>query len=97
LLQAPFCVHPKTGKVCVPIDPAAAWDFDPEEVPTVQQLVQQLSEQQQQQAAAGGGAPDAPGSKVSCVVFMHNTHCDSLSVACTCDGSRGQDVANGSC
>ena len=27
--QAPFCVHPKTGKVCVPIDPDAAWEFDP--------------------------------------------------------------------
>lgn len=44
--QAPFCVHPKTGKVCVPIDPEAAWDFDPEEgVPTVQQLVKELAEQ----------------------------------------------------
>lgn len=47
-LQAPFCVHPKTGKVCVPIDPAAAWEFDPDEVPTVQQLVQEISKQQQQ-------------------------------------------------
>ena len=27
--QAPFCVHPKTGKVCVPIDPDTAWEFDP--------------------------------------------------------------------
>lgn len=54
VLQAPFCVHPKTGKVCVPIDPAAAWDFDPDQVPTVQQLVQELTEQQQ---AAGSDAP----------------------------------------
>ena len=29
LLKAPFCVHPKTGRVCVPIDPAFADDFDP--------------------------------------------------------------------
>ena len=29
LLKAPFCVHPKTGRVCVPIDPALADDFDP--------------------------------------------------------------------
>ena len=28
-LQAPFCVHPKTGRVCVPIDPEKAEDFDP--------------------------------------------------------------------
>lgn len=31
LAQAPFCVHPKTGKVCVPIDPDVAWEFDPGE------------------------------------------------------------------
>lgn len=29
LLKAPFCVHPKTGRVCVPIDPQHADDFDP--------------------------------------------------------------------
>ena len=35
LLKAPFCVHPKTGRVCVPIDPRAADKFDPITVPTV--------------------------------------------------------------
>lgn len=29
LLKAPFCVHPKTGRVCVPIDPQLAHAFDP--------------------------------------------------------------------
>ncbi|KAM1209126.1 hypothetical protein ACFX2J_014703 [Malus domestica] len=29
LLKAPFCVHPKTGRVCVPIDPNHCEDFDP--------------------------------------------------------------------
>jgi hypothetical protein len=42
--QAPFCVHPKTGKVCVPIQPQAVWEFDPDAVPTVQELVDQLQE-----------------------------------------------------
>lgn len=51
-MQAPFCVHPKTGKVCVPIDPEAAWDFDPDDVPTVQQLVQEINEQQQDAGAS---------------------------------------------
>ncbi|KAF6251539.1 primase subunit of DNA polymerase alpha [Scenedesmus sp. NREL 46B-D3] len=46
LLKAPFCVHPKTGKVCVPIDPESAWEFDPDDVPTVQQLLQEINEQQ---------------------------------------------------
>ncbi|KAI7838794.1 hypothetical protein COHA_007409 [Chlorella ohadii] len=43
LLKAPFCVHPKTGKVCVPIDPDAAWEFDPDTVCTVGGLLNQLN------------------------------------------------------
>lgn len=43
LLKAPFCVHPKTGKVCVPIRVADAEAFNPEQVITVQQLVTELS------------------------------------------------------
>ncbi|OUS46310.1 DNA primase small subunit family [Ostreococcus tauri] len=35
LLKGPFCVHPKTGRVCVPMDPAKAEFFDPAAVPTV--------------------------------------------------------------
>ncbi|CAN6585907.1 unnamed protein product [Malus baccata var. baccata] len=34
LLKAPFCVQPKTGRVCVPIDPNHCEDFDPAAVPT---------------------------------------------------------------
>ena len=44
LLKAPFCVHPKTGKVCVPIDPARAWEFNPDTVCTVGQLLNELNE-----------------------------------------------------
>jgi DNA primase small subunit len=43
LLKAPFCVHPKTGKVCVPIDPADAWSFNPDTVCTVGGLLNQLN------------------------------------------------------
>lgn len=42
LLKAPFCVHPKTGRVCVPMDPARAESFDPMKVPTVAQLLNEL-------------------------------------------------------
>ena len=43
LLKAPFCVHPKTGKVCVPIDPKHAWEFDPDTVCTVGKLLNELN------------------------------------------------------
>ena len=42
LLKAPFCVHPKTGRVCVPVDPNNVESFDPNKVPTVVQLLQEL-------------------------------------------------------
>lgn len=43
LLKSPFVVHPKTGRVCVPIDPAKAESFDPAEVPTIGRLVEELN------------------------------------------------------
>jgi len=42
LLKSPFCAHPKTGKVCVPIDPAKIDDFDPDEQITLATLYQEL-------------------------------------------------------
>jgi DNA primase small subunit len=44
LLKSPFCVHPKTGRVCVPIDPENADAFDPFTVPTVRSLCEEVSQ-----------------------------------------------------
>jgi len=44
LLKSPFCVHPKTGKVCVPMDPQTCERFDLDAVPTMNSLVQQIAE-----------------------------------------------------
>ena len=44
LLKSPFCVHPKTGRVCVPIEVANVESFDPFAVPTLAQLMKELDE-----------------------------------------------------
>ena len=44
LLKSPFCVHPKTGRVCVPIDPDQAEKFNPFTVPTIRQLDEELND-----------------------------------------------------
>lgn len=42
LLKSPFVVHPKTGRVCVPIDPDNVNAFDPSTVPTIGKLAEEL-------------------------------------------------------
>lgn len=59
LLKSPFCVHPKTGRVCVPIDPARADQFDPFAVPTVRTLCEEVDAYDRAHAGGGGEAvPD---------------------------------------
>ncbi|EGO03875.1 hypothetical protein SERLA73DRAFT_175568 [Serpula lacrymans var. lacrymans S7.3] len=56
LLKAPFCVHPKTGRVCVPVDAKKIHKFDPSRVPTVHQLLRELDAGASADSAAGGSA-----------------------------------------
>lgn len=44
LLKSPFCVHPKTGRVCVPIEAGDAESFDPFDVPTLARLMRELDD-----------------------------------------------------
>ncbi|KAF9586321.1 hypothetical protein BGW38_006943 [Lunasporangiospora selenospora] len=44
LLKSPFCVHPKTGRVCVPIAIETCEEFDPKSPPTVPDLIKELNE-----------------------------------------------------
>ena len=43
LLKSPFVVHPKTGKVCVPINPKVVEQFDPDNVPTITTLINEIN------------------------------------------------------
>eukprot|EP01038_Epipyxis_sp_PR26KG_P012349 gene12349-16562_t len=44
LLKSPFCIHPKTGRVCVPINPNDADSFNPFNVPTVRSLCEEIDQ-----------------------------------------------------
>ena len=44
LLKSPFVIHPKTGRVCVPIDIKKLEKFDPLGVPTVTELLGEIDE-----------------------------------------------------
>ena len=43
LLKSPFCVHPKTGRVCIPIQADEVDSFDPFKVPTLPELMDELN------------------------------------------------------
>ncbi|XP_058797555.1 DNA primase small subunit [Phymastichus coffea] len=43
LLKSPFCVHPKTGKVCIPINPKVVDQFDVNNVPTIMTLIDEVN------------------------------------------------------
>lgn len=42
LLKSPFCIHPKTGKIGVPLDPKTVDQFDPNKVPTIETLLDEI-------------------------------------------------------
>ncbi|XP_033335796.2 DNA primase small subunit isoform X1 [Megalopta genalis] len=44
LLKAPFCVHPKTGKVCIPFTANTVDKFEPDKVPTITSLIEEINE-----------------------------------------------------
>ena len=44
LLKSPFVVHPKTGRVCVPIDPNNCDSFDPFAVPSLSKMSDEINE-----------------------------------------------------
>jgi len=53
LLKSPWCVHPKTGRVCVPVDAERADAFDPSQVPTLRMVAEDLDRYHKEGAATG--------------------------------------------
>ncbi|KAJ1837541.1 p48 polypeptide of DNA primase [Coemansia sp. RSA 486] len=43
LLKSPFCIHPKTGRVCTPIAADQFDSYDPMEAPTLAQLLREIN------------------------------------------------------
>ncbi|KAI0754234.1 prim-pol domain-containing protein [Daedaleopsis nitida] len=77
LLKAPFCIHPKTGRVCVPVDPRTVDKFDPAKVPTVGQLLReldQLAPQQPGDTAGGEHHSDWERTSLKTYVDMLDKH-----------------------
>jgi DNA primase small subunit len=58
LLKSPFCIHPKTGRLCTPIDPSDADSFDPFAVPTVRMLCEEINAYDAHHGASAKGASD---------------------------------------
>ncbi|XP_074650535.1 DNA primase small subunit-like [Tubulanus polymorphus] len=44
LLKSPFCIHPKTGRICIPIDLKSLESFDPFSVPTISQVIDEMND-----------------------------------------------------
>ncbi|XP_066588445.1 DNA primase small subunit [Prorops nasuta] len=43
LLKSPFCIHPKTGKVCIPFTAKTVVKFDLTKVPTINTLIEEIN------------------------------------------------------
>ncbi|KAJ5769251.1 DNA primase small subunit [Penicillium odoratum] len=67
LLKSPFVIHPGTGRICVPIDPKKAEEFDPLSVPTVLGLLGEIDayDAKHPPGTQGSDMPDADGSAVN--------------------------------
>ncbi|XP_053998199.1 DNA primase small subunit [Hylaeus anthracinus] len=44
LLKSPFCVHPKTGRVCIPFTANTVDKFQPDKAPTITTLIEEVNE-----------------------------------------------------
>ncbi|KAI5806216.1 hypothetical protein EDC01DRAFT_139044 [Geopyxis carbonaria] len=63
LLKSPFVIHPGTGRICVPIDPADPEGFDPLSVPTIGELLREVDEWKAEHVGEKKGEGEEGGAK----------------------------------
>ncbi|KAK9794941.1 hypothetical protein WJX73_003217 [Symbiochloris irregularis] len=100
LLKAPLCVHPKTGKVCVPFAAVDAPTFDPDAVPTVSQLLDEFSAERSARQEHPGAAAMEKGegwkhtSLASCMTVFVQSFLQPLCAAGREElGSKAREAA----
>lgn len=71
MLKAPFCIHPSTKRVCVPVDPRRAYEFDFSTVPVLKDVVESKGE-------AGPMAPYLKAFRLCAAAHLLLSGCDSL-------------------
>lgn len=64
LLKSPYCVHPKTGKVCVPFNPKTVDKFDPMTVPTIEDLIDEINAFDEKDKAQQADVDEANTKKI---------------------------------
>lgn len=94
LLKSPFVVHPKTGRVCVPIDAGNAEAFDPLAVPTVLQLIDQIdSFDKQHGAEAAKSTPHYQKTALAPYIKQFNAFLSGVQKATRGDRVRAAQAA----
>eukprot|EP00802_Teleaulax_amphioxeia_P012496 Tamp_12539.p1 GENE.Tamp_12539~~Tamp_12539.p1 ORF type:complete len:428 (-),score=116.25 Tamp_12539:503-1786(-) len=62
LLKSPFCVHPKTQRICVPLNPNNIEDFDPNDVPSLEDILRDMENFAKQDKSSESSKKRAPSS-----------------------------------
>ncbi|KAI6803525.1 prim-pol domain-containing protein [Hortaea werneckii] len=98
LLKSPFVVHPGTGRVCVPIDIRDLEEFDPLEVPTITQLLQEIDDWEQKSTGLSSEdkakVQDWQKTSLKPYVEYFRGHVATL-IKSENTGKRGRDEADG--
>jgi DNA primase small subunit len=74
LLKVPFCVHPKTRRVCVLVDPKHINEFNPESLPTVGKLLRELDDLMKVNGE-GDATEHHSGLKISLICYLRKVDC----------------------